>query len=77
MYVGDPVLCYESQENLMLGIGCFVEICKRRGVKVVVLEGEERSMCIAKVLNESSKGGAECCYMKAPSGKKVPDASRL
>ena len=43
------VLCGESEEELRAMVGCFVEVCRRRGLKVnagksrvMVLVGEER-----------------------------------
>ena len=48
MYVDDLVLCSESEEDLRAMVGCFAEVCSRRGLKVnagkrkvMVLGGEE------------------------------------
>ena len=48
LYADDLVLCGESEENLRAMLGYFVEVCRRRGLKVnvaksrvVVLDGEE------------------------------------
>ena len=47
-YVDDLVLCGESEENLKVMVGHFVEVCRKRGLKVnankskvMVLGGEE------------------------------------
>ena len=34
LYVGNTVLCMESEEDLRVMIGRFVEVCSRRGLKV-------------------------------------------
>ena len=54
MYADELVLCGESEENLM--VGCFVEMCRRRCLKVnggkakaMVLNGEEESDCEVRV----------------------------
>ena len=51
-YADDLVLCGESEENLMLMVGRFAEVCRRRGLKfnagkskVMVLNGEEGLEC--------------------------------
>ena len=48
MYADNLVLCGESEEDLRAIVGCFVEVCRRRGLKVnagkskvMVLGGEE------------------------------------
>ena len=48
MYADDLVLCGESEEDLRAMVGRFVEVCKRRGlkvnackIKVMILNGEE------------------------------------
>ena len=48
LYADDFVLCGESEEDLRVMVGCFVEVCSRRGLKVnggkskeMVLGGEE------------------------------------
>ena len=47
MYAGDLVLCNDSKENLRAMVGRFIEVCRRRGLKsmVVVLGGEEGLEC--------------------------------
>ena len=52
LYADDLVLCGESQEDLRTMVGRFVEVCRRRGVKVnagkskvIVLNGEESLEC--------------------------------
>ena len=52
LYWDDLALCAESEEDLRVLKGSFVEVCKRRGLKVTVdkskvtaLGGEERSIC--------------------------------
>ena len=34
LYADDLVLCGDSEENLRTMVGCFVEVCRRRGLKV-------------------------------------------
>ena len=34
LYADDLVLCNESEEALKTRVGCFVEVCRRRGLKV-------------------------------------------
>ena len=56
LYYDDLVLCGESEEDLSLMVGHFVEVCRKRGVnvnagksKVMVLNGEEgleREVCV-------------------------------
>ena len=48
MYADDLVLCGEFEEDLKTMVGCFVEVCRRRDLKVnagknelMVLNGEE------------------------------------
>ena len=48
LYVNDLVLCGESVEDLRAIAGCFIEVCRRRGLKVnagkskvMLLGGEE------------------------------------
>ena len=47
MYAGDLVLCNDSKENLRAMVEHFIEVCRRRGLKsmVVVLGGEEGLEC--------------------------------
>ena len=52
LYVNDLVLCGESVEDLRAIAGCFIEVCRRRGLKVnagkskvMVLGGEEGLEC--------------------------------
>ena len=52
LYAGDLVLCGESEEDLRVMAGCFVEVCRRRGLKVnagkskvMVLNGGEGLEC--------------------------------
>ena len=52
LYADDLVLFDESEEDLRTMVGCFVEVCRRRGVKVnagkskvIVLGGEEGLEC--------------------------------
>ena len=49
LYADDLVLCGESEEDLKAIVGCFAEVCRRRGLKfnagkskVMVLGGEDR-----------------------------------
>ena len=42
LYADDLVLCGESKEELRVMVGWFVEVCRRRGMKVI---GEERLAC--------------------------------
>ena len=50
LYADDLVLCGESEENLRTVVGCFVEVFKRRGLKVnagkseVMVLGEEEGL---------------------------------
>ena len=50
LYVHD--LCGESEEDLRAIVGCFIKVCRRRGlkfnageIKVLMLGGEERLEC--------------------------------
>ena len=46
MYANDLVICSESEENLKVMIRRrFVELYKRRGLKLMVLRGEEGLIC--------------------------------
>ena len=52
LYVDNLVLCGESEEDLRAMVGHFVEVCRRRGLKVnegknkvMVLGGEEGVEC--------------------------------
>ena len=52
LYADDLVLCGELEEDLRTMVGQFVEVCRRRGLKlnavkskVMVLNGEERLEC--------------------------------
>ena len=52
MYTVDLVLCGESEEDLREMVGRFVEVCRKRGLKVhagkskvMVLNGEEGLRC--------------------------------
>ena len=52
MYADDLVLCGESEEDLRVMVGCFIEVCRRGGLKVnagkskvMVLVGEEGLEC--------------------------------
>ena len=52
LYADDLVLCGESEEDLKAMVMCFVEVCRRRGLKVnvdkskvMVSSGEERLEC--------------------------------
>ena len=52
LYADDLVLCGQSEEDLRPIVGRFVEVCRRRGLKVdagkrkvIVLSGEERLDC--------------------------------
>ena len=52
LYVDDLVLCTELEEDLRVMVGCFVEVCRRRVLKVnagkskvMVLGGEEGLEC--------------------------------
>ena len=52
LYADDIVLCGETEEDLRAMVGWFIEVCKRRGLKVnagrnkvMVMNGEERLEC--------------------------------
>ena len=52
LHEDDLVLCGESEKDLRTMLGCFVEVCRRRGLKVnagksklMVLDGEEGLEC--------------------------------
>ena len=51
LYADDLVLCGESEEHLMVMVGWFPEVCRRRGLKingkskVTVMNGEEGLEC--------------------------------
>ena len=54
LYADDFVLSGESEEDLRIMVGCFVEVCKGRGLKVnagkdqvMLLGGEEGLKCEA------------------------------
>ena len=56
MYADDLVLFGESEEDLKVVMGCFVEVCRGRGLrvdpdksKVMVLGGEEGLECVIHV----------------------------
>ena len=34
LYADDLALCSESEEKLRAMLGCFIEVCKKRGLKV-------------------------------------------
>ena len=34
LYTDDLALCGESEEDLRVMVGCFAEVCRRRGLKV-------------------------------------------
>ena len=50
LYADDFVLCGESEEDLRAMVGSFVEVCRRKGLKVnagnskVILLGEEEGL---------------------------------
>ena len=62
MYANDLVLCGESEEDLRMMVRCFVEVCRRRGLKVnavkskvMVLNGEmglECEVCVDRIFLE-------------------------
>ena len=52
LYADDLVLCGASEEDLRVMVGCFAEVCRRRGLKInagkskeMILNGEERLEC--------------------------------
>ena len=52
LYADDLILCDELEEDLTAMLGCFVEMCRRRGLKVnggksnmMMLGGEEKVEC--------------------------------
>ena len=52
LYADDLVLCGESEEELRAIVGCFIEPCRRRGLKVnagkskiILLGGEDGLEC--------------------------------
>ena len=52
LYADDLVLCSESEEDLRTIVGRFIEVCRKRGLKVnagkrkvIVLGGEEGLEC--------------------------------
>ena len=52
LYADDLVLCGDSEEDLRAMVGCSVEVCRRRGLKVnaseskvMLLGGEEGLKC--------------------------------
>ena len=40
LYADDLVLCSESEEDLRAMVGCLVEVCRRRGLKVNASENK-------------------------------------
>ena len=52
LYADDLVLCGESEEYLRAMVGCFVEVCRRRGLKV--------SAGKSKVMVQNGEKGMEC-----------------
>ena len=56
LYANDLVLCGESEEDLKVTVGRFVQVCRRRDLKVnankskvMVLSGEEGLECEIRV----------------------------
>ena len=56
LYADDLVLCGEWEEHIRAMVGCLVEVCRRRGLKVnsdkskvMVLGGEEGLECEIRV----------------------------
>ena len=52
LYADDLILCGESKEELSAIVGCFTDVCRRRGLKVnagkskiMLLGGEEGLEC--------------------------------
>ena len=35
LYADDLVLCGKSEEDLRVIVGCFAEVCRRRGLKIM------------------------------------------
>ena len=52
MYADELVLCGESEEEMRVIVGRFIEVCRRRGLRLNV------SKSIVKVMN--GKEGLEC-----------------
>ena len=52
LYIDDLVLCGESEEDLRTMVGHFVEVCRRRGLKVNA--GKSKDMVLG------GKEGLEC-----------------
>ena len=52
LYTDDLVFCGESEEDLRAMVGCFVEVCRRRGLKVNAVK--------SKVMVLSREEGLEC-----------------
>ena len=52
LHVDDLVLCYESDEDLRAIVGRFIEVCRRRGLKVnagkskVMALGDEEGLSV-------------------------------
>ena len=74
LYGDNLVLCRKSEEDLKVRVGRFVDVCRRRGLKVnadkskvVVLDGEEGLECEISY---------RCCRRKVTSGRKVTGAIR-
>ena len=42
LYADDLFLCWESEEDLRAIVGCFIEVCRRKGLKVN--EGKSKVM---------------------------------
>ena len=56
LYADDLFFCGESEENLRVMVGQFIQVCRRRGLKVnagkskvMVLNGEEGLECKVRV----------------------------
>ena len=40
MYAEDLISCGESEEDLRAIVGCFFEVCRRRGLKINAVESK-------------------------------------
>ena len=78
-YAGDLVMCDESEKDLRAMVRLFVEVCRRRVLKVNADEDRLEHVSELKyfgcVLDEAGTDGAECSR-KVASGKRVAGVIR-
>ena len=71
LYSDDLVLCSESDEDLKAMVGRFVEVCRRKGLKV------NAGKCKVMVLGGEELGTDETgCSRKVANGRRTTSAIR-